>query len=222
MTTLPNLPGLSRRSPDELAAVVAMAGRLHTDPDWVVDVMGFETGPSTPFEPFARNPQSGFTGLIQFGPTAAAAQGTTLDELEAMSFIEQLPYVERYFRPFVGRLNSLEDTYLAVFWPAAMGKDDDYVVASQTSSDKYNALAYAQNSSFDRQGRGFFTRGDIVQSIRAYAARADGRITVPGASSFDVGATILLGAIAGAGVVWYLKNYGVGRVRSGLRPRLGW
>jgi hypothetical protein len=215
MTTLPDLPGLRDLSGGEQRALVDMAGRLGANPDDIAYVIGFETGPRTPFSPAARNPASGCTGLIQFCREAAAGLGTTLDELAAMSFAEQLGYVERYFKPFQGRLSSLEATYLAVFWPAAMSKDDDFVIASQPS------LAYEQNPSFDRQGRGYFTRGDVVAEIRAYAAVPRGRISVPGAWSLDLGSIILLGAVAGAGVAWYSQSDAWGaRSRRDGRARL--
>jgi hypothetical protein len=215
VTTLPDLAGLRDLSGGEKRAFVAMAGRLGANPDDIAYVVGFETGPATPFSPAARNPASGCTGLIQFCRDTAIGLGTTLDELATMSFTEQLVYVERYFKRFQGRLTSLESTYLAVFWPAAMSKADDFVIAEQ------GTLAYSQNPAFDRQGRGYFTRGDVVAEIRAYAAVPRGRIDVPGGFSFDLGSIILLGAVAGAGVAWYSQSDAWGaRSRRDGRARL--
>jgi hypothetical protein len=204
VTTLPDLPGLRDRSAREQRALVSMSYRLGANPDNISYVIGFETGPRTPFSPAARNPASRCTGLIQFCKEAAEALGTTLDELARMSFIEQLGYVERYFAKYSGRLDSLEAAYLAVFWPAAMSKGDSFVIARQGADDKYEALAYEQNSHFDRQGVGYFTRGDVVAQIRAYASIPRGRISVGG--GVGNGAIILLGAVAGAGAVWYSQR----------------
>jgi hypothetical protein len=203
VTTLPDLPGLRDRSSGEKRALVAMANRLSASADDIAYVIGFETGPY-PFSPAARNPQSGCTGLIQFCKESAAALGTTLDELAAMSFTEQLGYVEKYFARFRGRLDSLADVYLAVFWPNAVGRDDDFVIARQNAGG-YEGLAYAQNVKFDRQGRGFYTRGDVVAEVQAYAAVPRGRIAV-GGFELENASIILLGAVAGLGVVWYSQK----------------
>ncbi len=200
MTTLPDLPGLRDLSSGEQLALVDMAGRLGASPDDIAYVIGFETGPF-PFSPAAQNPQSHCTGLIQFCKAAADSFGLTFDELAAMTFLEQLPYVEKYFARYKGRLTSLEDTYLAVFWPTAMGKDDSMVLARQGTD------AYSQNALFDRQGRGFFDRGDVVATIRAYAAAHTGRIQVTG-SGLDLAGIILLGAVAGVGGAWYFQKHG--------------
>lgn len=189
-----------------------MARRLGAEPDHVAYVVGFETGARDPFSPAARNPSSGCTGLIQFCDAAARKLGTSLAELARMSFIQQLGYVERYFAAYRGRLDSLEAVYLAVFWPDAMGRSDDFVIARQGDSG-YAGLAYEQNAGFDREGKGFYTRGDVVRSIRSYAATPRARIDV-GGLELDAGAAILLGAVAGAGVVWYSLKRGVsGRAR---------
>lgn len=203
MTTLPDLPGLRDRSAREQRALVSMSYRLGANPDNIAYVIGFETGARTPFSPAARNPSSGCTGLIQFCKEAAEALGTTLAELAKMSFIEQLGFVERYFAKYAGRLDALEPVYLAVFWPAAMAKADSFVIARQ-GADGYEGLAYEQNSHFDRQGLGYFTRGDVVQSIRAYASIPRGRISVGGGVSN--GAIILVGAVVGASAVWYSQR----------------
>lgn len=188
-----------------------MAGRLGADPDDIAYVIGFETGPY-PFSPAARNPQSGATGLIQFVEPTAKRLGFTLEELASMSFIEQLERaVEPYFEPSRGKLNSLADVYLAVFWPAAVGKSDDFVIARE-GAPGYEGQAYDQNSKFDRQGKGWYTRGDVVAEVRAYAAVPRGRIPVSGgAFSLDNSAIIFLGAVAGLSAVWYSQKRGEAR-----------
>lgn len=212
MTSLPDLPGLRDRSGGERRALVDMAHRLGADPDDVAFVIGYETGPRTPFSPAARNPSSGCTGLIQFCEPAAKRLGTTLAELAAMSFRGQLAYVERYFESYRGRLDSLADTYLAVFWPNAMGRSEEFVLAREGAGG-YEGLAYEQNSGFDDDGKGYISRGDVVAQIRAYAATPRGRLEVGGGLELDSGSAILLGAVAGAGVVWYSLRRGTGRAR---------
>ena len=78
------------------------------------------------------NPQCvngiGATGLIQFMPATARSLGTTTADLLQMSGLEQLEYVEKYLMPFRGKLHTLSDLYMAVLWPAAVGKPEDYVL----------------------------------------------------------------------------------------------
>jgi len=106
---------------DFLDAINAMCSRLGTKADWVLAVMNFETGGT--FSASKRNPTSGATGLIQFMPKYAPGDvGKTVGELAAMTRIEQLKYVEIYFdKKGKGRLNSLEDVAMTVFYPEAIG-----------------------------------------------------------------------------------------------------
>lgn len=202
--SLPDLPGLRDLAPYERSAFVDMAERLGADPSDVAYVVGYETGARTPFSPAARNPLSGATGLIQFTKETAEGLGTSLAALARMSFVEQLEFVERYLARFRGRLTSLSDVYLAVFWPAAVGKPDSYVVARQ-DADGYEGLVYEQNKQFDRRGLGYYTRGDVVAEVREFAAAHSGRL----GGSLSAGASIAVGAVAGLSLVWYLQRRGV-------------
>jgi len=123
--------------PEFAGAVKDMALRLRTNPDWILKVMDFETGGS--FSPSIRNPKSGATGLIQFMPGTARRLGTSTAALARMTKIEQLKYVEQYFAPYTGNMSTFEDVCMAVFWPAAIGKDPNATLFRSGSK------AYAQN-----------------------------------------------------------------------------
>lgn len=86
--------------------------------------MYFETAGT--FSPSIKNPNSSATGLIQFMSSTAKALGTTTADLAKMSNVQQLDYVYRYLKPYSGRMVDWLDVYLAVFYPAAMGKPDSY------------------------------------------------------------------------------------------------
>lgn len=101
--------------------IVRVAESLGTRPEWLANVINFE---SKGGDPQAVNPTSDATGLIQFMPRTAARLGTSTDALRGMDGREQMLYVEEYFEPFRGRLNSQEDVYMAVFYPKAMGDPD--------------------------------------------------------------------------------------------------
>lgn len=101
------------------------AKNLKTKPEWLLAVMDTETAET--LDPSKQNPWSGATWLIQFMPDTARGLGTSTAALKWMSRVEQLPYVEKYFKNLglVGKLNTLEDVYLGVFFPAAVGHSDD-------------------------------------------------------------------------------------------------
>jgi hypothetical protein len=166
--------GLEKLATDELDALELVARRLVIAPAWLAAVISFETGGS--FDPAQKNhwaakdaaakgrPYSGAIGLIQFMPSTARMLGTTSEALAAMSFKEQLVYVEKYFAG--ATMKSLEDVYLKVFYPAAMGKADDYVVGRREDPG-FAGRVYEQNAGFDKNKDGLVTRGEICATIRA-------------------------------------------------------
>ncbi len=179
MTTLLKVRGIENLGDAGKRAVVDIAGKLGINPDWLVTVMSFESAGS--FDPGKKNAAgSGATGLIQFMPSTAKTLGTTTAGLAAMSQEEQIRGpVYDYFKGWNGHLKDLEDTYLAVFYPAAIGKPDDYVVGTEGSA------VYAQNKGFDTAGTGQITKHMITSTIRnVYNAANGARVEVPGESPF--------------------------------------
>src|SRR5215470_11415104 len=128
-------------SPAFCEKVTAIAARLGADPNFLLAVMAFESGGT--FSSSVKNKFTGATGLIQFMPRTATSLGTSLAALAQMTPEAQLDYVERYFQPYRGKLKTLEDTYMAVLWPAALGKPNDYVLFRQGTT------AYTQNQGLD-------------------------------------------------------------------------
>jgi hypothetical protein len=124
------------------ARVKAIAAEIGINPNWLMGVMYKESR----LNHQARNPISGATGLIQFMPDTAAAMGTTTTALAAMTNVQQLEFVRGYLLPYRNKINSFEDTYFAVFFPAAIGKPDDYVLQTSRLSA---ALIATQNPAMD-------------------------------------------------------------------------
>lgn len=150
-------------SPAFRARVVDVAARLGVDASHLMACMAFETGGT--FDPAQRNRAgSGATGLIQFMPSTAQALGTTTDQLARMSAVAQLDVVERYFRPRAGRLRSLEDLYMAILWPAAIGKPLDHVLFSK--ADPANPKRYVQNAGLDYNRDGTITKAEAAAKVR--------------------------------------------------------
>ena len=149
--------GISEKlNPEFVAAVEAMATRLGTEPEWMLSVMSFETGGT--FSPSKRNKHSGAVGLIQFLKKTAESLGTSRGELEDMTQLEQLEYVEKYLSPYTGRLNSPADLYMAVFCPNGIGKSDSYALYTHGKN-------YRQNKGLDRNRDGAITKAETAAPV---------------------------------------------------------
>jgi hypothetical protein len=140
-----------------------IGARLNIDPNWLMAVMGFETGYT--FDPSIRNPGSSATGLIQFIESTARGLGTTTAALSRMTAVRQLDYVERYYSNYARRIRSLGDAYMAVLWPAGIGRPDSYIMWERDSGP-YQA-AYAANSGLDLDNSGSITKGEAVTRVNA-------------------------------------------------------
>ena len=133
------------------AKVTAIANNLSLQPNWLMAVMAFETGYT--FSPAERNQGSSATGLIQFLQSTAIGLGTTTARLARMTAVQQLDWVEKYYRAVpASRIKNLGDAYLAVLFPAAIGRPDAFVMW-QRDTGQYQR-EYAANSGLDREKKG--------------------------------------------------------------------
>lgn len=150
-------------SPEFRARVLHMAARLGCDPSWLMAIMSFETGRT--FSPAARNAQSGATGLIQFMPATARELNTSVEALAAMTAVEQLDYVERYFQRYAATTAAtLASWYMAVLWPAARDDPDDAVLFETPSA------AYTQNRDLDINNDGRVTKAEAASFVARHLA----------------------------------------------------
>jgi hypothetical protein len=150
-------------SPEFASKVKAFSARLGMVPDFVMTVMSFETVDT--FSPSIKNPSSTATGLIQFMAATAAAMGTSCAALAAMSAVDQLDYVERYFKSQIasyGPLTTLEDTYFAVFYPAAIKQPLTYT---------FSPSVYAVNKVFDLDKSGTMTKKEVSDTLYNYVKK---------------------------------------------------
>jgi hypothetical protein len=180
-------PVVSPISPPPAAAVVPPAGQLcwgakvsvlfrqkirtiatnlRTDVNFLMACMAFESGES--FSPAKRNPVSGATGLIQFMPKTAEGLGTTTAALAAMTAEDQLDFVAKYFAGNEGKLAALSDVYMAILFPVAVGKPDDFVLFARNGP---NAVAYQQNSGLDLDHDGRVTKAEAASKVADALAR---------------------------------------------------
>ncbi len=143
--------------------VAAIATRLGAETDHLMTVMAIETSKyennkvTYTFSPSIKNPNSSAVGLIQFIESTAKGLGTSTAKLAKMTAVAQLDYVEKYFKPYKGKIASVADVYLAVFYPKAMGKKDAYTLPD---------WAYQANKGLDKDKNGKLTRGEIAAYVK--------------------------------------------------------
>lgn len=161
--------GESMTKPDEtfLPKVEDISANLGIDPQDLLAVMSFETGGS--LDSAEKNRAgSGATGLIQFMPTTAKnltgakTKEAALEIMASMTPTEQLDYVEKYLSPFKGKLKTLEDLYMAVLWPKAIGKDSSYALFREGTK------AFAQNAGLDINDDGIVTKAEAAHKVKQF------------------------------------------------------
>jgi len=125
---------------------------------WLMACMAFESGET--FSPSVKNMAgSGATGLIQFMPATAEGLGTTTERLAAMTAVEQLDYVQRYFKPYYARVYTLSDMYMAILMPRYVGRPDSAVLFNGPG------VAYRQNAGLDANKDGQITKAEATAKV---------------------------------------------------------
>lgn len=153
-------------SPTFKARVRWITDNLGCKPDELMSCIAWESG-----ETFSSNVKnaagSGAVGLIQFMPSTAQGLGTSTQALAKLSPEDQLNYVYKYFKPHAGKLHNLGDLYMAILWPAGIGKEDSYVLFDRTKTP----TAYRQNKGLDVNKNGQVTRGECLVKIQQKLAK---------------------------------------------------
>jgi hypothetical protein len=157
----------ARVSPEFREKVRAISVRLGCAADDLMACMAWESGRT--FSASERNMAgSGAVGLIQFMPTTANAIGTSVVALTSMTALKQLDWVEKYFQSYKGRLGTLADLYMAILWPAGVGKPLEYVLWDQASKP----TTFRQNAGLDINHNGAITKAECAAKL--YAIKAEG------------------------------------------------
>lgn len=155
-------------SPEFRAKIREISVRLGCDPSDLMSCMAWESGRT--FSASERNlAGSGAVGLIQFMPATAAGLGTSVVALTSMSALQQLDWVEKYFQPDKGKLSTLADLYMAILWPAGVGKPMEYVLWDQAS----RPTTFRQNAGLDINHNGSITKAECAAKL--YAIKAEGQ-----------------------------------------------
>lgn len=147
------------------AKLIEVAQNIGVDPNFLISAMAFETGET--FSPSIKN-VSGATGLIQFTTATATELGTTTAELAFMTAEDQMDYVEKYFSPYANLLESIEDVYMAILWPAAIGKPNSWVLFSKPSPE------YNRNAGLDTDKDGNVIKEEAAAMVRAKLRKGRG------------------------------------------------
>lgn len=140
-----------------------VANDLGVKPFWLWLVIQSESK----WNPFALNPISGAIGLIQFMPSTALSLGTTSGRIALMGVDPQLDLVYQYMLPYKRKIKNIYDTYLAVFYPYAIGKNDNYIFGSEKSMNYAKTIA-KQNPAISGSGS-VITMKDFKNYVRAKA-----------------------------------------------------
>jgi hypothetical protein len=126
---------------------------------WLMAAMAFESGET--FSPRITNGAgSGAVGLIQFMPTTAEYLGTDSIELAGMTAVQQLEYVEKYFKPYASRITCLPDMYMAILMPKFVGRPNDTVIFKE-------GISYRQNAGLDANKDGQITKAEAAAKVQA-------------------------------------------------------
>ncbi|HMS51858.1 MAG TPA: transglycosylase SLT domain-containing protein [Chitinophagales bacterium] len=141
--------------------VKKIASRLKIPPEWLMAVMYSESK----FDPAVVNTQgTGAVGLIQFTPEKARMLNTSTEALKKMTALEQLDYVEDYFKlmskSYERKYETLTDFYLAVLEPAAIGEDACYTLYVKPAKD------YTRNEILDENNDGKVSLQDIEKRMK--------------------------------------------------------
>jgi hypothetical protein len=140
-----------------LSSVSSLSNKLGMDPNDLLRAMHFETGGT--FMPNQKSATSNATGLIQFIPSTAKELGTTVQELATMSRAEQMGFVDAYLSEKLRNVDNpgFDHVYMAIHYPAAVNKDDSYVIYRKGSNN------YKANKGLDTNKDGTVTRGEAWQ-----------------------------------------------------------
>lgn len=148
-----------------IAKVITVAKNLGINPNWLMTIMYFESAHT--FSPSKWNSARTYVGLIQFGKVAAIDLGTTRERLSKMTAVQQLDFVERYYRLWfrylkLSAINSFVDFYLVTLFPAKVNKG----LHAEIESKNISGVAFARaNQAFTPNQNGKITVGEIKRVL---------------------------------------------------------
>lgn len=163
---------LQRLGDDFFPAFVAMCDRLECQPTDLLAVASNESG----LDPAAHNKNGNASGLWQLMPSTAKGLGWNMASdpqlaiFRALPACAQLPWWEKYFGSYRGKLVSVGACYTATFLPALVGHagDPSYVLCALGGQ---LAWAYKANPGFDTTRKGAILVQDLTNAAIAATRR---------------------------------------------------
>jgi len=155
--------------------VETISAYLGIHPDWLMQVMWAESK----LKPSAANRQGKdkhlvAAGLLQFTTGSGivrAGKVPSIGHILSMSALDQLDLVKWYFTPYRKKMRSYYDVYAVTFFPALVGKPDEWVLQTKTLS----AATIARQNPAISKGKARITVADfkrytvalVPQSLRS-------------------------------------------------------
>jgi hypothetical protein len=145
-----------------------MSNRLNVSPKDMLAIMYLESG----LDPNVVNPKFSARGLTQIEPYVLKNLGWkgSYNEFGKLPAIEQLPYIEKYFKNVMGnsgKIHSATQLYVANFWPAALHNPD--VMKGDPSAIILDGAKYPKeydaNKGLDVDKDGKITYGDLMRMV---------------------------------------------------------
>jgi len=159
-------PGIERTTPEFRAALVALGSKLDIDPNAIAAVMSIESG----FHPAARNPAGGAVGLIQWMPSTLKLWGLEPTTVAAMTAVEQLTLVDRFFHVMARGVHDPGTLYMLTFLPKYAMAAEDFVLGREGDYSTRDGLQlhriWAQNMGLDTNKDGEITVAEVKALAR--------------------------------------------------------
>ncbi|MBL7662875.1 lytic transglycosylase [bacterium] len=158
-------------SSEFISGVKTISKELGANPLHLMAAMSFETGGT--FLPNVKNPVSSGTGLIQFMKNTAIGLGSSIEKLREMTREDQLQYVFKHFLPAKGKIQTLEDLYMQILCPAAVGASKQSEIFNTDSTGKcdHSSGAYRSNQGLDLNADGSITKSEAVSKLWKHLER---------------------------------------------------
>ena len=208
--------------------VETIANDLGIHPDWLMQVMWAESK----LKPSAANRQGNdrhlvAAGLLQFtngSGIVKAGKVPSIGHILSMSALDQLNLVRWYFTPFRRKMRNYYDVYAVTFFPAMIGKPDDWILQTKTLSAttiaKQNpAISKGRSrikvADFKRytvglvpsnlRSRLFGVVNEVVQEVKQEAAQVQAVVATAPPPVKSVGTGVIIGLCL---LGWFFLNRG--------------
>ncbi|MEO6833423.1 MAG: hypothetical protein ABI169_14545 [Chitinophagaceae bacterium] len=141
--------------------VESISAFLGIHPDWLMQVMWAESKlKSTAANRQGADKHLVAAGLLQFtlgSGIVKAGKVQSIEHILSMSALIQLDLVKWYFTPYKGKMKSYYDVYAVTFFPAMIGKPDDWVLQTKSLS----AATIAKQNKGIAKGKSHITVADF-------------------------------------------------------------